>query len=119
MSKNERRKGHRKNKQFAFQFKTIGTDGNNLGPVDGVLIDYSVAGIRFVTSEQLGKNTALLIDLEFDNFGSACKEWRTLWQENEAKSLQVIGSVMWCQENKQKSGEFEVGTRFIEKALQP
>lgn len=118
MAKNERRKGGRKNRQFAFQFKMIGEDGNKAHPVGGVLIDYSIAGIRFMTREQLQKNTALLIELEFESFGAETTDWRNLWEEGEASCLKVIGSVMWCQENKHKTGEFEVGTRFVEKAQQ-
>ncbi len=118
MAKNERRKGNRKNRQFAFQFKTIGEDGNKAQPVGGILVDYSIAGIRFITHEQLQKNTALLIELDLESFGSETTDWRNLWEAGSDQSLKVIGSVMWCQENKHKSGEYEVGTRFVEKALQ-
>jgi hypothetical protein len=116
MEKNERRKGVRNAGEFAFRFKKIGEKGRK-GPVtDGTLIDYSIAGIRFVTGERLEKNTALEIELDFEKFGYETKNWRSLWDEYEATSLQVIGSVMWCQQNKQIPGEFEVGTRFVEKA---
>ena len=118
MAENERRKGNRKAGQFVFQFKTLGEEDKKTLPLDGVLIDYSVAGIRFKTREPLRKNTNLLIELEFANFGNETMDWRNLWEEEEANSLKVIGSVMWCQENKKKSGEFEVGTRFVEKVMQ-
>lgn len=116
MANNERRKGIRKNKKFVFQFNKIGEEDSKSHPIDGTLIDYSIAGIRFVTREQLQKNTALLIELDFAKLGTETKNWRNLWDEYEAASLRVIGSVMWCQENTQTSGEFEVGTRFVEKA---
>ena len=116
MEKNERRKGARKTGKFAFRFKKIGEEGRKGPAIDGTLIDYSIAGIRFVTREQLQKNTALVIELDFEKFGYETKNWRSLWDEYEAASLQVIGSVMWCQQNKQIPGEFEVGTRFVEKA---
>lgn len=118
MSKNERRKGVRQNRRFAFRFKTMGADNDNTTLRGGMLLDYSMAGIRFLTGEQLPKNTSLLIELDFDNFGAQTSSWRNLWEEKEAESLKVIGSVMWCQENKEKAGEFEVGTRFVEKAQQ-
>ncbi|MBU1564630.1 MAG: PilZ domain-containing protein [Proteobacteria bacterium] len=118
MAINERRKGARKNRQFAFQFKTMSDDGSNAHLVGGVLIDYSIAGIRFITGEQLEKNTALLIELDFDSFGNEKTDWRNLWEAGDDPYLKVIGSVMWCQENKHKAGEFEVGTRFVEKAPQ-
>jgi PilZ domain len=115
MAKNERRKGNRKNRQFAFQFKMIGEDGNKAQPFGGILVDYSIAGIRFMTGEQLQKNAALLIEIDFESFDAETKDWRSLWETGDDPSLKVIGSVMWCQENKHKSGEFEVGTRFVEK----
>ena len=117
MAENERRKGARKVGHFVFQFKTIDAEGKKTVPFDGVLIDYSVAGIRFKTCEPLRKNTNLLIELDFADFGSETTDWRNLWEEEEASSLKIIGSVMWCQENKKKSGEFEVGTRFLQKAM--
>lgn len=102
--------------QVVFHFAAIGADGRRTGPAHGLLLDYSLAGIRFVTEEQLRKNTELYIELEFTGLGSDCEEWRNLWEESEADRLQVIGTVMWCQEKKGQAGHFEVGTRFVEKA---
>ena len=99
-----------------FQFVTIGEDGRRAGPAHGLLLDYSLAGIRFATDEQLRKNSELLIELEFAGLGKDMDEWRWRWEEQDAERLKVIASVMWCQENKGRVGEFEVGTRFLEKA---
>jgi hypothetical protein len=116
MAGKERRKGGRTRKQVAFQFKTMDANGNNNLPLAGTLLDYSIAGIRFMTGEQLRKNTALLIELDFEGFGKDTADWRQLWQAGESSRLKVIGSVMWCLESKQTSGLFEVGTRFVSKA---
>jgi len=118
MATNERRsKERRRGKgQVVFQFATIGEDGRRAGPTHGLLLDYSLAGIRFVTDEQLRKNTELLIELDFSGLGKDSEEWRARWEEQEAERLKVIGSVMWCQEKKDRAGRFEVGTRFLEKA---
>ncbi len=118
MAKEERRgKERTKGKgQVVFQFATIGEDGRRAGPAHGLLLDYSLAGMRFVTDEQLRKNSELLIELEFAGLGRDMDEWRSRWEEQEAERLKVIASVMWCQETKGRAGEFEVGTRFLEKA---
>jgi hypothetical protein len=116
MSGNERRSSRRTKKQVVFQFAAIGEDGRRAGPAHGLLLDYSFAGIRFVTAEQLGKNTALHIELEFAGLGKDGEEWRSAWGAGEEERLAVIGSVMWCQEAADRTGQFEVGTRFIEKA---
>lgn len=118
MATNERRgKERKKGKgQVVFQFATIGEDGRRAGPAHGLLLDYSLAGMRFVTDEQLRKNTELLIELDFSGLGKDTAEWRRRWEEQEAERLQVIGAVMWCEEQKDRAGRFEVGTRFLEKA---
>lgn len=118
MATNERR-GKKRSKgkgQVVFQFAQLGEDGRRIGPAHGLLLDYSLAGIRFVTDEQLRKNTELMIELEFAGLGQDTEEWRARWEERDAERLKVIASVMWCQEQKGRAGQFEVGTRFLEKA---
>lgn len=113
MGKNERRECTRTNRQCAFQFEKIGADGSKQLPADGMLVDYSIAGIRFTTKEQLEKNTPLLIQFDLDVFENDAEDWRHLWEAGDATSLKVVGSVMWCLASKNEPGEFEVGTRFV------
>ena len=115
MENDERRQCSRVNQQGTFQFRKCGEDEVTGMMLDGQLIDYSLAGIRFVTNERLEKNTSLLIELDLDHFQEDTKEWRRLWQTKESEYLNVIGSVMWCRWDADRSGEFEVGTRFVEK----
>lgn len=118
MAKNERRNGERLRSRNTFQFRKIhtGGDDNDLQNMDGLLVDYSTAGIRFVTCEQLAKNTSLLIQLNLDGLDCDEVDWRQLWETGNAESLNVVGSVMWCLASDHEPGRFEVGTRFIRKA---
>lgn len=116
MKRDERRNGERVRSQNTFQFKKIHAGGSGPQSIDGLLVDYSAAGIRFVTNEQLEKNTSLFIQLNLDGLDCDIVDWRQLWETGSAESLNVIGSVMWCLASDHESGRFEVGTRFIRKA---
>lgn len=122
MEQRERRKEIRINKQNSFQFKIA----ENVGRIDlttpltlqGKLIDYSAAGIRFITDAQLDKNSSLVIRLDLDSFNNDQIDWRELWETGNDTYLNVIGSVMWCLTCDQESDKYEVGTRFTQKALE-
>lgn len=118
MKGNERRESVRISKENSFQFKEIQAGNNHRQSKKGVMIDYSVAGLRFVTDEPLEKNTSLFIQLDLDALGSDDVSWRNLWETGDAVSLNIIGSVMWCLESEHESNVFEIGTRFTQKAVE-
>ncbi len=117
MEHQERRKESRVKAQSDFWFKIVPADESDSPVVDGRLVDYSAAGIRFTTEQQLAKNATLLIQLDPDLLSTSELDWRQLWETGDATYLHVIGSVMWCLASKLESGKFEVGTRFLRKAL--
>ncbi|MFT5700145.1 MAG: hypothetical protein ACI8ZB_003016 [Desulforhopalus sp.] len=110
----ERRKEIRINKHNTFQFTTA--QGDQVAS-QGLLVDYSAAGIRFLTDEPVDKNISLLIQLNLNEFDNDDINWRDLWETGEEPYLNVIGSVMWCLATNQESGKFEVGTRFTQKVM--
>ena len=114
----DRRESERINKENIFQFSKL-QDGN-IGQlsIEGSMIDYSVAGLRFVTDEPLEKNTALLIQLNLEDLDSDAVDWKTLWETGDAESLNIIGLVMWCLASNLESNAFEVGMRFTQKAVE-
>jgi len=116
MEDNERRKRVRVSSRYNFRFRKIEDDSNAPPNIDGLMVDYSAAGIRFVTDEQLEKNTTLLIQLELNKMNCDVVDWRQLWETGSADCLYVIGSVMWCLASDHESGDFEIGTRFTRKA---
>ena len=116
MAGKERRSSERFNKKNLFYFKMHENGSREDHYLRGLLIDYSLAGIRFITDEPLDKNTPILIELDLDDFSGDTAKWREAWETGEEGSLNVIGSVMWCSETVSDSGIFEVGTRFLEKA---
>lgn len=118
METNERRELVRVNKEKAFQFKKLQEGNTSARSVEGVMLDYSVAGLRFETDEPLEKNTSLFIQLDLAVLDSDAVNWRGIWETGDALSLNVIGSVMWCLASKKDSNIFEVGMRFTQKATE-
>jgi|GEM_PF-607450 len=117
MESYERRESVRISKKNTFQFKKY-EDGTTSPPtVEGLMLDYSVAGLRFETDEPLEKNTSLFIQLDLDVLGNDAVDWKNIWETGDAASLNVIGSVMWCLANTNETNVFEVGMRFTQKAL--
>lgn len=118
MKKKERRKETRINRKNIFQFKIVDAHQSDSLIMNGMLIDYSVAGIRFMTDEQLDKNISLFIQLNLDDLSNDDMDWRDLWETGNETYLNVIGSVMWCLASDLELGKFEIGTRFTQKTLE-
>jgi len=116
MTEQDRRESVRINKRNLFFFTMHDNGADSQHYQQGLLLDYSLAGIRFITNEQLDKNSALLIELDLDDFSDDPVQWREAWETGEDESLKVIGSVMWCSVRDRENGVYEVGTRFLEKA---
>ena len=116
MDRIEQRKDIRTRRQKLFQFASLGADADQQPSQSGFLVDYSIAGIRFVTNQPLAKNTPLLITLDLDGLDSHDQDWRELWEAGAADQLNIIGSVMWCLGSDHELGRYEVGTRFTGRA---
>lgn len=116
MEKVERRKDARINNDTIFQYDIA--QENPILPLSkvGQLVDYSPAGIRFITDTPLDKNMSLYIRLNLGSFEGDGIAWRELWEIGDESYLDVIGSVMWCLNHDGKTNKFEVGMRFARKA---
>ncbi len=116
MQKNERRETTRTNGDGLFQFRKFENGKSSEQQVTVSMVDYSIAGLRFVTDEPLEKNTSLLVRLDLASLGDETGDWRVLWETGNADSLNIIGSVMWCLASKSDAKAYEVGMRFTGKA---
>ena len=116
METNERRESVRINKKRAFQFTKLQEGDTSTHSVEGVMLDYSIAGLRFETDEPLEKNTALFVHLDLNILDNDAVNLKSTWETGDAVSLNVIGSVMWCLASENESKSFEVGMRFTQKA---
>lgn len=112
----ERRESVRINKKRAFQFTRLQEGDTHTHSVDGVMLDYSIAGLRFETDEPLEKNTSLFVHLDLNVLDNDAVNLKSTWETGDAVSLNVIGSVMWCLASENDSNLFEVGMRFTQKA---
>jgi hypothetical protein len=116
MTKIERRKEIRISQGTTFKFDIAQPETPPQLTKEGHLVDYSIAGIRFITDTPLEKNISLLLQLDLANFKDEGVDWRKLWDTGTEKYLNMIGSVMWCLAQDGDTGKFEVGTRFSHKA---
>lgn len=109
MGEDDRRKYQRNRKQSVISFYVIEGDGEE-ETRKAVVVDGSEGGVRFRTKESLAKNTRLYIKLDSDDWG---EELTYYCKDNGLGLVEMIGSVMWCLENENTPGEFEIGTRFV------
>lgn len=116
MENNERRESVRIKKKRAFQFTRIQEGDTSTHSVEGVMLDYSIAGLRFETDEPLEKNTSLFVHLDLNILDNDAVKLKSTWETGDAVSLNVIGSVMWCFASENEPNIFEVGMRFTQKA---
>lgn len=110
MGEDDRRQFKRQSKQSIVHFQVIEKKDKPGQHQEGVMLDYSLGGMRFSAKEPIGKNTRIYIKLESEEWG---KELTVVWKNQNRSLLEVIGSVMWCLESSETPGEFEIGTRFV------
>jgi len=110
MGEDDRRKYSRKKKQSIISFHVI-DDSNEELQEEGEVVDGSVGGVRFRSKKSLSKNTRIYIKLDSGDWG---EELTYVCKKDDMGLVEIIGSVMWCLENEDRPGEFEVGTRFID-----
>ncbi len=111
MGKDDRRKYARYSKQCVINFQIVEASDQKKEQEKGVVLDYSKGGVRFSAPRYLSKNTKVFIKIKSDDWGEGIT---VVCQEENADLLEIIGSVMWCMENPEKPGEFEIGTQFTD-----
>lgn len=105
MVENDRRHYSRTGKLSQITFHFIERGAKKVH--QAMVIDGSQGGIRFRVQESIPKNTRLYIRLDSEKWE---EELSCFLQDDGYTVIEMIGSVMWCQED---GGEFEVGARFI------
>jgi hypothetical protein len=114
MGEDDRRKFQRRRKQSVISFHLIEEGGE--GKIrKAIVVDGSGGGIRFRAGESISKNTRIYIKLDSEVWGD---ELTYFCKEDGKNLVEVIASVMWCLENENSPGEFEIGTRFISQVEQ-
>jgi hypothetical protein len=115
MGNDDRRQFKRQNKQSIVHFQVIEPKDKHGSDQKGVILDYSLGGLRFSAKEPIRKKTKIYIKLDSEEWG---KELTVVWKDPNRSLLEVIGSVIWCLESRETPGEFEIGTRFIDEIEQ-
>ncbi len=79
------------------------------------MLDFSAAGIRFVSDKPLEKNSRLRIRLDPKQIDEGSSEWFRLWDVQKDDQLNMQGKVMWCMASGSDEGGYEIGTCFVGK----
>ena len=107
----ERRRYNRIDKEFTFSYTVLDDLARATLEQQGLILDISGGGVRFLSSRRWMKNDQLLMKLDFAGWrieGGACMR---IGNNGHCSSMLVIGSVMWSAETAQEE-QFEVGVRF-------
>ncbi|THB79056.1 MAG: PilZ domain-containing protein [Desulfobulbaceae bacterium] len=111
----DRRKATRTPCNRTFQFERLEQDSGAYDSRHGVMLDFSAAGIRFVSDKPLEKNSRLRIRLDPKQIDEGSSEWFRLWDVQKDDQLNMQGKVMWCMASGSDEGGYEIGTCFVGK----
>ena len=110
---NEERRAHdRLETKSVIRYRSLDDLTNKNLDRSAELRDFSGGGARFVAAEKFSKNEQLILMLEFVGWRADGDQWQRTGEEDDVGHLQAIGAVMWCAENRERPGSYEVGVRF-------
>ncbi|MFO7760450.1 MAG: PilZ domain-containing protein [Thermodesulfobacteriota bacterium] len=113
-----RRQYERFMREIPFQYAII-TERDGYSKAEewqnGLILDISAGGVRFLTMEMITKNSVLAIELDLrDLFKENCQNYLPDIGDYEGP-VQIKGRVMWSTATAMEN-EYEVGVQFIENA---
>ena len=111
-NKRERRLHERLKKKFNMRYSLADEVLDTNFASEGEIIDISAGGVRFLSPEELKKNTQLAILLQFQGWNVQDENWFQTDDKNDHGELAVVGVVMWSDASQNKTGYYEVGVRF-------
>ena len=111
-NKRERRRHERLKKNFKMRYSLADEVFDTDFTSKGEIIDISAGGVRFLSPDELTKNTQLVILLQFQGWNVQDENWFQTGDRNDHGELAVIGVVMWSDTSRNKAGCYEVGVRF-------
>ncbi len=110
---NEERRNHeRLIRKSSLSYRTIDDLSKNDLEHSAELCDFSGGGVRFISNQALKKNTQLVLNLTFPGWTDHQDTWVPTGNTEDISELNAIGAVMWCSEDKNKLGQFEIGVHF-------
>ena len=111
-NKRERRHHERLKKKFNIRYSLADEVLDADFTSEGEIIDISAGGVRFLSPEELTKNTQLAILLQFQGWNVQDENWFQTDDKNDHGELAVIGVVMWSDASRNKTGYYEIVIRF-------
>ncbi len=114
----ERRHHHRIDKASKMRYQSLQGVADQTTMTVAELCDFSGGGIRFLAPEPLAKNEQLIIELHFNGWQEKDDEWIRTGDANDVGQLNAIGAVMWCSDEDNPPGTYEIGLRFTGRVRQ-
>jgi hypothetical protein len=107
----ERRKHPRLDKVIKMRYQKMENISRKDPYLEGVLLDISSAGLRFLAPKPLEINSQLVIVLEFPGWLTADNQW-TPDDQAEMGVQQALGQVLRVQASQTEPGQFEVAVQL-------
>jgi hypothetical protein len=107
----ERRKHPRLDKVIKMRYQKMENIAKKAPYREGVLLDISSAGLRFLAPQPLEINSQLVIVLEFPGWLTEDNNW-TPDDRTERGVQQALGQVLRVQASQTEPGQFEVAVRL-------
>ena len=111
-NKRERRRHERLKKKFKIRYSLADEVFDTDFASEAEIIDISAGGVRFLSPEELTKDTQLAILLQFQGWDVQNETWLPTGDSKDRGDLAVIGVVMWSDASPHKAGCYEIGVRF-------
>jgi c-di-GMP-binding flagellar brake protein YcgR len=108
----ERRKHPRLDKIIKMRYQRMESLSEKTPYLEGVLLDISSGGLRFLANNPLEINTQLVIVLQFPGWLNADEHWLPAGDNGETGVLQALGQVLRVQASQNEPGKYEIGVQF-------
>lgn len=108
----ERRKHPRLDKIITMRYQKLESLSEKTPYEEGVLLDISSGGLRFLSNGPLAINSQLVIVLQFPGWLNDNGRWELAGNTGETGALQALGQVLRVQASPAEPGKYEIGVRF-------
>jgi hypothetical protein len=108
----ERRKHPRLDKIIKMRYQKLESISKKMPYLEGVLLDVSSAGLRFLAEQPLDIDSQLVIVLEFPGWLTDDNLWTPADHNDEMGVQQALGQVLRVQASEMEPGKFEVAVQL-------
>ena len=108
----ERRRHERLVRSYKVRYRHMDDLVSRGGRHEGVILDISGGGLRFLSLEPVEENSQLVMEVEFSGWTTANGEWVATRDSSDTARLEVLALVTHRQVSQEVPGRYEIGVRF-------